>query len=101
MSWLVNTSTAAALAIGGWGLLGTVDNGARISVVETEIRRLERIENKVDWLIQERVNEYRVEAPRRSAPARRPPDIVPEAPAPSSKPPIPPQGARLMAPGAP
>lgn len=57
--WLVGTSTTVALAIGGWALSGTASNSERIAVVETEIRRLERIEDKLDWLVGERVKDYR------------------------------------------
>ncbi len=75
MKWVVGFSTAAALALGGWSFRTTASNETRISVVEERANgaqeRLGRIEDKIDWLIQQRVREYRYYPPA-SEPERTP-----------------------------
>lgn len=59
MKYIVGLSAAAAVSLSGWNLLSTVGHEARIGVVEERsdgVRdRLNRIEDKVDWLIQQRI----------------------------------------------
>ena len=62
MKWIVGAVTAAAISLSGWNLTATTDNQSRISAVEERasglLNRLDRIEDKLDWLIQERVKDH-------------------------------------------
>lgn len=60
--WVVGIATAAAVSLSGWTLKETSQNQSRISVVEERSegvrRQLDRIEDSIDWLVQERVKDY-------------------------------------------
>ena len=73
MKIIVGLATAAALSLSGWNLLTVVSHESRISTTEERSQgvrdRLERMENKIDWLVQERIKDYA--RPGFSNPTRR------------------------------
>ena len=85
MKWLVGVATAAALGLSSWNLSTTSSDHAKISTVEeraTAVRdRLDRIEDKIDWLVQERVREYRNDYRPRPDRARPDSPRLPDIPA--------------------
>jgi len=52
-------------SLSGWTLTNTVQNTTRITALEVEVRRLDRLEDKIDWLIEAKVGEMRRPAPPR------------------------------------
>lgn len=58
MKWIVGFATAIALGLGGWNLNTTASNQSRLGVVEERsdsvIRRLDRMEDKIDRLLERR-----------------------------------------------